>query len=620
MNAGTFTVAEGSGFSASTRLRINGGTLELRNGATLADTAVVLVAAGAKIKLALGVSETVKQLYLDGVPQVSGTWGSSTSGAAHINDTYFTGDGVLDVTAGPAGSTDARWDGGGVDNAMSTAANWLGDALPDAEGFSTAIFADSGATATVDAPFTFNRMVFSADSNFTLDAGAGIITNTFFGLLAKVPSTTSRTYTIATPLVLREAQTWAVTNNGTGITTLNVTGALADDGQPRDVTLSGNGFIQLAGNNTLSGKITIKTNTCVVVKHNAALGSAAGKTVIENGGYIRIDGGAGSGVTINETVVMTGDESVSWAGTIRSASGTNTWTGKITANNARLRCETGAGFEIKGGVDGSSLICAAVGRTAIRFSEKPITAGNLTSHTSDGGIVFAVPGSTFPTFTACGPLLRTDVPNAWSPALSITQGDGSHGVSILNLNGNDQMVGAWRTGRDNSESRILYSVAPATFTVNQNSDTLFNGMITGAVSIVKLGTGTLTLTNAFISTSGSFIISNGTLNVADQGTFGPNSTNIVVGGTGTLVLSNAVVIADSATVRMPAVGVSTAKIHLAEGVDERVGWLYYGDKMKDAGTYGSTESTATYKDNTRFAGKGILTVRFDEFGTVLLVR
>ena len=622
VNGGTLAVAESGGFGNITRMRVNGGTLELRNSAALADTATVLVAAGAKIKLALavGVSETVKTLYLDGVPQVSGTWGSSTSGAAHINDTYFTGDGMLNVTAGPTQSTDARWDGGGVNSNMTTAANWLGDIVPDAEGYSTATFSDSGSTAVVDAPFTFNRMVFSADNNFTLAAGAGVITNGFFGLQAKVPNTTSRTYTIASALVLREAQTWAVTNNGSGVTTVNVTGALSDDGQPRDVTLCGNGFIQLAGNNTFTGKTTIKTNTCVVVKHGNALGSTAGSTWIENGGYIRIDGGAGSGVTVNETVIMTGDESLAWAGTIRSASGTNTWTGKITANNARLRCETGAGFEIKGGVDGSSLICTAVGNTAIRFSEKPITAGNLTSHTSDGGIIFAVPGSTFPTFTACGPLLRTDVPNAFSPALSLTQGDGSHGISILNLNGNDQTVGAWRTGSGNSEPRMLYSVAPATFTVNQNSDTLFNGVITGAVSIVKLGTGTLTLTNAFISTSGSFIVSNGTLNVANQGTFGPNSTNIVVGGTGTLVISNSLAIADVATIQMPTNSVSTAKINLAEGVDERVGWLYFGGKMQNAGTYGSNDSPATYKDNTHFAGKGVLTVRFDEFGTVLIVR
>jgi autotransporter-associated beta strand protein len=167
---------------------------------------------------------------------------------------------------------------------------------------------------------------------------------------------------------------------------------------------------------------------------------------------------------------------------------------------------------------------------------------------------------------------------------------------------------------------MLYSVAPATFTVNQNSDTLFNGVITGAVSIVKLGTGTLTLTNKFISTFGSFTVSNGALNIADQGTLGVNSTNIVVGGTGTLVISNSLAIADVATIQMPTNSVSTAKINLAEGVDERVGWLYFGGKMQNAGTYGSNDSPATYKDNTHFAGKGVLTVRFDEFGTVLIVR
>jgi len=219
------------------------------------------------------------------------------------------------------------------------------------------------------------------------------------------------------------------------------------------------------------------------------------------------------------------------------------------------------------------------GGPASRFTEKPITTGSLTCHSYDGGIIFGVAGNTFTTFTACGYFNRTDVPNAWSPALTLIQGDGSHGYSVLNLNGNDQIVGAWRSGRDNSDPRILYSVAPATFTVNQSSDTLFNGAITGAVSVVKLGSGNLTLTNAFITTSGGFTVSNGTLTVANKGTFGPNSTNIVVGGTGTLLLSNAVAITDSAAVTMPDAGVSTAKINLAAGGEERVGWLFFGDKL-----------------------------------------
>jgi autotransporter-associated beta strand protein len=104
---------------------------------------------------------------------------------------------------------------------------------------------------------------------------------------------------------------------------------------------------------------------------------------------------------------------------------------------------------------------------------------------------------------------------------------------VLNLNGNSQTVGQWQTQRDNTEPRLIYSVAPATLTVSQSANTWFGGSITGALSIVKLGTGNLSLTNRFNTTSGGFTVSNGTLSVTHLGTLGPNSTNIVVGGTGT---------------------------------------------------------------------------------------
>lgn len=620
LNEGTLAVAESGGFGGSSRIRINGGTLELRNGAALPDGAALAVAAGAKVKIASGVTETVGRLYLGGDIQASGYWGSSTSGAEHVNDAFFSGDGKLSVAAGPVGAATARWDGGGADLNMSTAANWAGDALPSADGYATATFADGGLTAVVDTAVSFNRMVFNATSDFTVAAGAGVVTNGLCGLLATVPSATSRTYTFASDLVFGEEQFWSITNNGAGVATLNITGAIADGGLARGLTLSGNGFLSLAGNNTYGGKTTIKTNACVVVKHANALGSAAGNTVIENGGYIRIDGPTGGGLTIGEPITMTGDEALNWAGTIRSNTGSNILSGKITSNGARLASGSGAWLEVKGGVDGSYLVCSSSGNRGIRFTEKPITTSALTSHSFDGGIIFGVAGNTFTTFTACGYFLRTDVPNAWPETLSLTQGDGSHGYSILNLNGNDQTVGSWRTSRDSADPRILYSVAPATFTVNQSSDTLFNGAITGAVKIVKLGSGNLTLTNAFITASGGFTVSNGTLTVANKGTLGPNSTNIVVGGTGTLLLSNAVAIADSARVTLPAAGVSTAKINLASGAEEKVGWLYYGNKWQRAGTYGAAGSGAGIIDNTHFSGNGTLKVLHDFSGSLFSVR
>jgi len=51
------------------------------------------------------------------------------------------------------------------------------------------------------------------------------------------------------------------------------------------------------------------------------------------------------------------------------------------------------------------------------------------------------------------------------------------------------------------------------------------------------------------------------------------------------------------------------KMYLTNSVNEAVRQLYYDGEIQNAGTYGSTASAATYKDDNRFAGTGILTVQ-----------
>ena len=68
---------------------------------------------------------------------------------------------------------------------------------------------------------------------------------------------------------------------------------------------------------------------------------------------------------------------------------------------------------------------------------------------------------------------------------------------------------------------------------------------------------------------------------------------------------------------MPAEGVATAKINLAGGVNDAVRYLTFGGRQKRSGTYGSSNSPAVNKDDSHFAGAGVLTVLRDDFGTVI---
>jgi autotransporter-associated beta strand protein len=240
----------------------------------------------------------------------------------------------------------------------------------------------------------------------------------------------------------------------------------------------------------------------------------------------------------------------------------------------------------------------------------------VTSHSSGGGILLAVTNNTFTYLEVGGSYLRTDLPGVLPPAVTLQQGSGSAKSSLIDLNGNDQTVGQLRTGWSGPESRILYSEAPATLTVNQSANTDYNASITGAVSLVKTGTGNLTISGTS-TTFGSFFVNAGLLTVSSTGTFGVNSTNIVAAGTGTLMLENSNAIADTASLSIN----NGAHVTLASGINETVRYLNIDGIYMPIGTYGATGSSAQYKDDTHFAGAGILTVlRSANRGSMIIFR
>jgi autotransporter-associated beta strand protein len=272
LNGGSIVIAETAAFSACPTFKVNGGTLELRSSTALPDTATVRVLEGAKIAIKDGVTDTVDKLFLDGEQQAAGTWGATGSGAVHVNDTFFSGFGTLNVITGTQTAyTDAVWDGGGAGDDFSVAENWDGDALPSFAGFSRAVFATGGSTATADTPATFTKITFNAAADFTVAAGAGALTVGAGGIKAGAPAPTSssRIFTITEDLVMGDHQFWSVTNNGTGTTYLRANGSISDGGNAFSLTKRGNGVLILAGDNSYGGVTTIETNYAII-RHSRA--------------------------------------------------------------------------------------------------------------------------------------------------------------------------------------------------------------------------------------------------------------------------------------------------------------------------------------------------------------
>ncbi len=99
--------------------------------------------------------------------------------------------------------------------------------------------------------------------------------------------------------------------------------------------------------------------------------------------------------------------------------------------------------------------------------------------------------------------------------LLMGQNDGN--AVTLNLNGFNQTVGTLfsnpTTVGANTTGKAITSPVPAVFTVTQNADNTYAGLITGSVSLVKQGTSALTLVGASTFT-GNVTIADGTVNAA----------------------------------------------------------------------------------------------------------
>ncbi|MCW1884697.1 autotransporter-associated beta strand repeat-containing protein [Luteolibacter flavescens] len=107
----------------------------------------------------------------------------------------------------------------------------------------------------------------------------------------------------------------------------------------------------------------------------------------------------------------------------------------------------------------------------------------------------------------------------------------------------------------------------------------FGRAISGAGQVVKSGVSTVTLGGSANTYTGDTKVMSGTLGVTGNSI--PNGSKLVL---------------DGGVVSIPA------------DANEVVGSLYYGGVQQGPGTYGSTSSAATFKDDAHFAGTGVVTV------------
>jgi autotransporter-associated beta strand protein len=638
---GTLTLAN-AGASA---LTLNGGsvTCEVSSVAGVCDTAAL---AGT---LVLNGANTVSLGFPSGSAP-AGTYtlmtyaaksGSGTLALDHVypNATLAVGStaAVLTITGGGS-ATALTWVGDGSANAWdTTTANWSPFTYTDGN---PVIFDDTGSAspAVTIAPAQVapaSVQINTSSKSYTF-AGAGIT-----GACGLVKSGTA-TFTLNSPnaysgltavnagtLILNGALSNSCLSVAWGATLTQ--GALGRiDGST--VSVTNYGTMTLAGTNAYGGTTVVGvlgiSNITLNVNGPYALGSTAGGTIV-NGGSGNIESRLmiGDGVTVTGETLTLNPASGNRAGLRFGSGGTGTWDGDVVIANvggpAYIGNDGGGTFVIGGSdadtISGTSGNLSFRGGGAIVVNSR-ISLGSLGINRDDpGALVINSTGNTFSAINVVQGTLKLGVSDALPATVALTLGKFSaiNNTAFLDLNGKSQRVASLieQHQAGSTGTQRIISAAPATLVVSNDTANTFGmagGSIEGAVSIVKLGNGTLTLTGTN-TTSGSFIVSNGTLVVSSTGTLG-NSTNVAVAA-GTLTLQGSTCITNTATVAIANGG--GAKVNVAAGVNETVSRLYFGDKPMRAATYGAPGSGAEVINDAHFSGSGVLTVLSGSGGLVI---
>lgn len=113
VTAGTLTVAPGAALGGDDVTLSSGTTLALQTNQAISNSSALRLVTGSTVNLGFnpGVEEIVAALFLNGVALGEGTYGASGSGAQFVNDTFFTGSGLLRVGDPPPIPTALFWVG-----------------------------------------------------------------------------------------------------------------------------------------------------------------------------------------------------------------------------------------------------------------------------------------------------------------------------------------------------------------------------------------------------------------------------------------------------------------------------------------------------------------------------
>lgn len=363
-------------------------------------------------------------------------------------------------------------------------------------------------------------------------------------------------------------------NNATGVTN-DFSGSLLQGTATRfNLTKIGAGRQILSGNNTYNGLTTISVGA-LRVSHSNALGTAnlnPGTTITATGAALEISGN----ITISDTINLTG-RGVSSDGAIRNISGINTLLAPLsTSSTSQIRINSDADTLIFA----STVTLTILAGQSIAFGGSGhfnsnaflnLTTGSLVKDGTGTLTLSAENNYTGSTILTSG-TIRLHHLRGVPPLSALTLSSGT----VFDLNGFSPIIGSLTSGAGSTAIINSSTAGDLLLTVGANNTnttyagTIQNGSAT-SISLRKIGTGTLTLSNAGSSYSGTTFISNGNLSLTGAVTatgnssIGTNTSGLILGDTGTTAINaspilsvNGITIARNVTVaNQPTTGTYT---------------------------------------------------------------
>ena len=595
--SGTFKLADGASFTALTSLKVDAaGVLEVESGSGANFHAESLdVYTGSKLKLGSDVVVTVGAAALDGLPVMAGTYASAGGDGVKVA-AWIEGDGTVVVETGSASAY--NWVGGGADTGIATEGNWSPETPDLNAGDAFALFAQSGAAATLGRDASFAGL--SLQNGFAF-SGTGTLGVGDLGISA-LDAVSETTYTFGAPLEATANQTWAIGANNT----FDVTGGLKGSG---NVRVEGDGTLNIGSGAGYTGSIDIGTKA--TVSGFNALG--------ESGSVARVRNDSGAICFLSAT----NDAAVSFysAGsasesTTQSFHGDNVFNGPVTNNMIRYEVEDGATVEFAQRHVANVIRFKGNGNVVFRGRET-LSGSTCTMYLDDDVTVdfhaaYNSLSAIFWTSFSKG-RIRCHVPYAIQASGDST-GRGQRvemrDPAVFDLGGCDQSLdglASTRGGTITSDDPAFFHWVAKNAYIDSNdpdaakANRTNNVVFAGAAGLSYDGPQTNRL-GGVSTTTGTLKVTNGKLIVLPQASWA-NCTNVVVTG-GVLGVQNAAAFAAAAVVGISGEG----KVDLDYDGALKCDNLYIDGNRMPGGDYGSSDSPAQHKLPS-FSGSGVLRVK-----------